>query len=87
VETSLTAQLKQGLKNGGGEAQLQARRLAEDLALALQAALVVRHSSSQVAEAFITSRIARDHGQTFGTLPAGANLQAILEPLVVGLRG
>lgn len=85
VEADLTRQLKQGLTNGGGEAQLQARRLTEDLALAIQGSLVIRHSSSETAEAFITSRIMRDHGRTFGTLPASVNMAGLLESVMAEL--
>ena len=78
TQAELTSCLKQGLKNGGGVAEAQARRLAERLALALQASLVVRHSPSGFAEAFIISRLNGDHGQNFGTLPPGLNLSPIL---------
>jgi putative acyl-CoA dehydrogenase len=58
-----------------------ARELTEKLALALQASLVIRHSSPAVADAFIASRIAGQHGSAFGTLPAGANTDAIITGL------
>jgi putative acyl-CoA dehydrogenase len=45
-----------------------ARRLVERLALTLQAALLVRHSPREVADAFVASRIRGEHGSTFGTL-------------------
>jgi putative acyl-CoA dehydrogenase len=61
------------------EIEGRARWLAERLALALQASLVVRHGRAEVAEAFLASRIAGDHGHNFGTLPAGINVGAILE--------
>ena len=69
-------QEKLGDKTGNGavrdssEAEHSARELTEKLALALQASLVVRHSSSAVADAFIASRLAGEHGQAFGTLSA-----------------
>jgi len=49
-------------------AQFTARRLVEDLALTLQAALVVQHSPAPVAEAFLASRLGTDRGGTFGSL-------------------
>jgi putative acyl-CoA dehydrogenase len=55
-----------------------ARRLVEDLATALQASLLVRHSPAAVADAFCASRLA-DRGLAFGTLPAGLDLAAIVE--------
>ncbi|MCC2277875.1 acyl-CoA dehydrogenase family protein [Streptomyces sp. ET3-23] len=59
-------------------AQLLARRLAEQLALVLQGSLLVRHGDPTVADAFCASRLGGDWGNAFGTLPAGADLGAIL---------
>ena len=61
------------------DSEAQARRLAEKLALALQASLVVRYSSAAVAEAFLWSRLNSGHGFTFGTLPGSADVKSILE--------
>jgi putative acyl-CoA dehydrogenase len=52
--------------------------LVERLALALQGALMVRHAPPFVAEAFLASRIAGDHGGAFGTLPAHVDMAAIV---------
>jgi putative acyl-CoA dehydrogenase len=54
----------------GSLPEAQARRLAERLALALQASLLLRHGSPAVTDAFLGSRLDGDHGQIFGTLPA-----------------
>ncbi|HEY6349720.1 MAG TPA: isovaleryl-CoA dehydrogenase [Candidatus Angelobacter sp.] len=69
----LTQELESKLAQtaNGADTEGQARRLAEKLALALQASLMVRHSPSAMAEAFLASRLSADHGYTFGTLPAG----------------
>jgi putative acyl-CoA dehydrogenase len=56
-----------------------ARRLAERLVLALQAALLVRFAPAPIADAFCASRLEGDHGGAFGTLPAGLDLRAIVE--------
>ena len=58
--------------------EIAARRLAERLALALQASLLVRHSIPAVADAFCATRLAGDGGRCFGTLPH-ADFRAILE--------
>ena len=58
--------------------ETRARRLVERLALALQGALLVQHAPAFVAEAFLASRIAGDHGQAFGTLPAHIDTAAIV---------
>jgi putative acyl-CoA dehydrogenase len=79
TEADLTGCLKQSLNNGGSEAQIEARRLAERLALALQALLMVRHNPPPTADAFIASRLMGDHGHTFGTLGPAANLSPILD--------
>jgi putative acyl-CoA dehydrogenase len=57
----------------------RARRLVERLALALGAALLVRHGDPAVAEAFSASRLAGDHGLAFGTLPVGTDCRRIIE--------
>ena len=55
-----------------------ARRLAERLALALQASLLIRFSPSAIADAFCASRLAGDWGHAFGTLSPAADIDAIL---------
>ena len=78
VQAALTEQLKNSLKNGGtGEGQ--ARRLTEQLALALQAGLLIRNTSSAVADAFIATRLNGQHGHNFGTLPPETDINGILE--------
>ncbi len=64
---------------GTEEAEAQARRIVERLALALQGSLLVRHAPAAVADAFCSSRLAGEGGRAFGTLPAGTDLAAILE--------
>ena len=68
---------------GGGDldgagAEREARRLAEKLALGLQASLLLRYGAAPVAEAFLASRVSGDCGYTFGTLPGGVDLSGIL---------
>ena len=58
--------------------ELQARRLVERLALALQAGLLLRHAPPAVAEAFCASRLGGDWGNCFGTLPPTVDSDAIL---------
>jgi putative acyl-CoA dehydrogenase len=69
LEARLTARPEEG----------QARRLVEEMVLAVQAALLVRHAPAAVADAFCASRLGGDHGGAFGTLPRGADLAAIVE--------
>jgi putative acyl-CoA dehydrogenase len=56
-----------------------ARRLTERLALALQAALLIKHAPAPVADAFCASRLIGDWGHAFGTLPDGIARGAIVE--------
>jgi putative acyl-CoA dehydrogenase len=59
--------------------QLRARRIVGDLAVALQASQLLRHGHPAVADAFVASRLDGDHGDVFGTLPAGLDLAPIIE--------
>ncbi len=56
----------------------RARRVVEMLAIAAQASLMARHTPADVAAAFVGSRLNGDWGRAFGTLPAGANAEAIV---------
>jgi putative acyl-CoA dehydrogenase len=61
-----------------GSLEPRARQLVEQLALALQASLLVRHAPAPVADAFCASRLSDSPGRQFGVLPAGLDLGAIL---------
>src|SRR5262249_33756761 len=66
LESDLRQLLKEDLKdlkNLKNGSEREARRLAERLAIALQACLIAKHGSSAVSDAFIASRVAGDHGQ------------------------
>ncbi|MET9685604.1 acyl-CoA dehydrogenase family protein [Streptomyces coeruleorubidus] len=67
-----------------GASQTTARRLVEEMALTLQASLLVRYAPPAVADAFCATRLAGDWGQAFGTLPEGADLDAIVERALPG---
>ncbi len=69
------ATLKQSWQ--GDVAESQARVLVENMAIALQAALLIRHSPTQVADAFCSSRLAPHY--LVGTLPASVNCAPLLE--------
>ena len=65
------------------EAQHEARALAGLIAVALAAALLVRHAPAPVADAYCASRLQpaalAGPGAPFGTLPAGLDLAAIID--------
>ena len=58
--------------------EYEARRLVEDLAVTLQASLLVRHAPAAVADAFCAGRLG-EGGRVYGTLPASADTGAIVE--------
>ena len=57
----------------------EVRRLVENMALCLQGALLVQHAPSYVADAFCASRLDRDWGYAFGTLPTGLAMGKIID--------
>jgi putative acyl-CoA dehydrogenase len=59
-------------------AEWSARRLVEDMALALQASLLLRHSPPVVSDAFCAGRLG-GRGLAFGDLPPGVDGGAIIE--------
>jgi len=58
--------------------EFEARRLVGDLAVALQASLLVRNAPGPVADAFCAGRLA-EPGRVFGNLPAGVDADAVVE--------
>jgi putative acyl-CoA dehydrogenase len=61
------------------EPQFSARQVVEDLAVALQASLLVRFAPPAVSDAFCAARLAGDGGRVYGTLPAGVDAAAIVD--------
>ena len=59
--------------------EFEARRVVSELALALQASLLVRTAPPAVADAFCAGRLQDGGGRVFGTLPAGVDTAAITE--------
>jgi putative acyl-CoA dehydrogenase len=57
--------------------EFEARRVVSDLAVALQASLLVRQAPAAVADAFCASRL-EGVGRAYGTLPPGVDTEAIL---------
>jgi len=58
--------------------QYRARQLTEDIAVALQAGLLLKSGNVAVSDAFIASRL-MGQGRVYGTLPRGLDIQAVLE--------
>ncbi|MBC5764403.1 isovaleryl-CoA dehydrogenase [Ramlibacter albus] len=59
--------------------EMEARRLAQDVALAVQAALLGRTAPPAVFSAFCDSRLGGDWGYAFGSLPATAGFDTIIQ--------
>ncbi|MBC7917966.1 MAG: acyl-CoA dehydrogenase family protein, partial [Rhodoferax sp.] len=58
--------------------EMEARRLAQDVALAVQAAILYQSAPTAVFSAFCDSRLGGDWGYTFGTLGAAVDFDAII---------
>jgi putative acyl-CoA dehydrogenase len=63
--------------------EYRGRKVAEDISLALQGSLLVRHGHPAVTDAFLATRMAGDWGGAFGTLPKGLDLAPIIERALV----
>jgi putative acyl-CoA dehydrogenase len=64
--------------------EYRARGVVERMAMLLQGSLLVRHGDPAVADAFVASRLSRDWGVAYGTLPTGLDTDTILERAAVG---
>jgi putative acyl-CoA dehydrogenase len=78
--------LKRHLDDSAG-LQANARRVVEMMACAVQASLLIRYSSSAVADAFCATRLGGDWGRAFGTLPSGVDADTIVDRARIGAHG
>jgi putative acyl-CoA dehydrogenase len=62
---------------------LRARRIAGQLALCLQASLLLQHAPTPVADAFCASRLGGDWGAVLGTLPPGTPVAQLVDRAAV----
>jgi len=65
-------------KEAADPAEASARRLAEAMAVTLQASLLIRDGHPAVADAFAATRLAGDRGRAYGTLPLGVRTADIV---------
>ncbi len=72
------AQLQSALRDADG-IEARARRLTQDIALAMQAALLLRFAPAAVSEAFCASRLGGDWGHVLGTLAKNTDFEGILQ--------
>ena len=72
----MTAALPARIEGMANESE--ARRLAQDVALAVQGALLCQTAPAEVFDAFCESRLAGNWGHTFGTLAADTHFESII---------
>ena len=80
--TAALGRLAATLKNAPETREASARRIAQQIVLIAQAALLVQHAPAAVADAFIATRLADgcgESGRVYGTLPSTFNHAAIIE--------
>ncbi|MFA5940811.1 MAG: isovaleryl-CoA dehydrogenase [Sinimarinibacterium sp.] len=65
--------------------ELRSRMVIERIALALQASVLLRAGNAAIADAFCTTRLGGEHGLNYGTLPADAPLDALIERAAVAV--
>ena len=58
--------------------QYRARQLTEDIAVALQAKLLLEAGNAAVSDGFIASRLGESYGRVYGTLPRGVDVEALV---------
>jgi putative acyl-CoA dehydrogenase len=61
------------------EVEYRARRIVDQLALTMQASLLLQAGNHSVADAFIASRLGQAGERNYGTLPRGLDVATILE--------
>jgi putative acyl-CoA dehydrogenase len=62
--------------------EFRARRVVERLAVALQAAVLLKNAPDFIAEAFCNSRLVNDRNLNFGALPEGVEIEKIIVRLM-----
>lgn len=61
------------LIDSAADLELAARRIVEQLAVTWAGSLLARHGDEEVFNAYAATRLDRDHGSLFGTLPTGVD--------------
>jgi putative acyl-CoA dehydrogenase len=71
--------LRKVVSDAPADLEGRSRHLVERMALALQAATLIRSGNVAIADSFCESRLGAKHGLAFGTLPADAPIDALIE--------
>ena len=78
VLDSAVLEVQQALADAD-ELEFRARRSVDQLALTMQASLLLRADNQAVADAFIASRLGQSGERNYGTVPRGLDIEAILQ--------
>jgi putative acyl-CoA dehydrogenase len=78
ADTRLDDAIEKLKKDAADPSEQAARRLAESMAVTLQASLLIRHGHPAVADAFAATRLAADGGRAYGTLPPGTPAESVI---------
>ncbi len=70
--------LQQRLQSPGGDLEFSARQLVDEMAVLLQASLMLRYAPASSSEAFCASRLLATGAHLYGSLPSQTEAQAIL---------
>ena len=62
-----------------GSLEARSRQVVEQMAKVAAGALLLQHAPGFVSDAYCTTRLGRDWGDVYGTLPVGADQRAIIE--------
>lgn len=76
--TRTTALAQRTVAEAEDASERDARRVAEALALALQASLMFRHAPASAAEAFVQARLGEDRASQYGVLASAADAAGII---------
>jgi putative acyl-CoA dehydrogenase len=86
ADRHLDAAVKELRDLAAAPSEAAARKIAERIALAVQASLLVRHGHPAISDAFCASRLGGEWGHAYGTLPPGLDLAAITERAIPKIR-
>lgn len=62
-----------------GSLEARSRQIVEQMAKVAAASILLQHAPSAVSDAYCQTRLGRDWGDVYGTLPTGADVRAIVE--------
>jgi putative acyl-CoA dehydrogenase len=71
--------LRESLRGKAHDLESRSRRIVERMALALEASCLIRAGNVAIADSFCESRLGREHGMLYGTLPGDAPMDALIE--------